>query len=458
MRVLVLNGSPKGELSVSLQYACYLARRLPAHEWDFFHVSRELRRLEREPEAREELLARLSGTDLLLWCTPVYYFLVPSQLKRLIELLFSSGPREELRGRYATALTTSIHFFDHAAHEYLHAVSEDLGLRFLPGYSAGMDDLLKAGARRSLEGWLGAALQAAAEHAPQPRRFAPLRAPGLEYRPGASAPSPRTDARRVTLVTDAGPDSPTLEAMQRVLCDALPCRIEELRLRELGLQGCLGCLRCAWDGECVHPDGFPDQFREKVLGADALVFAGAIQDRYLSARFKAFFDRTFFLGHQPVLDGKQVLWLVSGPLQQLGSLRQILESYTQLQRAHLVGVLTDEVASPAELDAQLAQAARDLVRALDQDARTPRLFPAHAGTKLFRDFVYLTSALFQADHRHYRAHGIYDFPQDAWRARLQNALAGLAMRLPPVRRRVLGGMRKLMLTPYRRLVERTPQA
>ncbi|HOX42877.1 MAG TPA: NAD(P)H-dependent oxidoreductase [Myxococcota bacterium] len=457
MRVLVLNGSPKGEQSVSLQYVRYLARRLPAHNLDFFHVSKEIRGLERDPSARSALLARLGEADLVLWCTPVYYFLVPSQLKRLVELLFAAGPPEALRGRYATALTTSIHFFDHAAHEYLHAVSEDLGLRFLPGYSAGMDDLLKAGARRSLEGWLDAALRSVAQRAPQPRRFAPLSPPALVHRPAVPAPAARADTRRVTLVTDAGPDSPHVESMQRVLSDALPCRVEELRLRELELKGCLGCLRCAWNGECVHRDGFGELYRQKVLGADALVFAGAVRDRYLSARFKAFFDRTFFLGHQPLLEGKQVLWLISGPLQQLGGLRQILEAYTQLQKAHLVGVVTDEVATSAELDALLAQAARDLVQALDRGLRTPRLFPAHAGTKLFRDFVYLTSALFQADHRHYRAHGIYDFPQDAWGARLRNGLAGLAMRLPPVRRRVLGKMRTLMLGPYLKVVEHAPR-
>ncbi len=458
MRVLVLSGSPKGELSVTLQYVRYLERRLPAHAFEVVHAAQALRRLEREPAARAELVERLAGADLVLWCTPVYYFLVPAQLKRLIELLHEAGAAGRLEGRHATALTTSIHFFDHAAHEYLHGVSEDLGFTFLDGFSAAMANLQQAGARASLEAWLGVALQAAASGAPRPRRFAPLTPPALDYQPAGAPPAPAGPPRRVTLVTDSGVDTPNLARMEGRLLASLPGPVRVVRLRELDLKGgCLGCLRCAWDGECVHRDGFGALFREAILGAEALVLSGAIRDRYLSARWKAFFDRAFFLGHQPALEGKQVLWLCSGPLRQLWGLRHVLESYTQLQRAHLTGFVSDEAGSSAELDAQLDEAARGLLQAVALGLRTPRMFPAHAGTKLFRDFVFLTSALFQADHRHYQAHGIYDFPQAAWRARLFNGLAGLAMRLPPVRRRALGEMRKLMLEPYRRVVERTPR-
>ena len=34
MKIIVLNGSPKGELSVTMQYVAYLAKLYPQHEFD----------------------------------------------------------------------------------------------------------------------------------------------------------------------------------------------------------------------------------------------------------------------------------------------------------------------------------------------------------------------------------------------------------------------------------------
>jgi multimeric flavodoxin WrbA len=65
--------------------------------------------------------------------------------------------------------------------------------------------------------------------------------------------------------------------------------------------------------------------------ADVIVFAGAIQDRYLSSRWKMFFDRSFFNNHSPYLVDKQIAFVISGPLGQISNLRQILEEYVELQ-------------------------------------------------------------------------------------------------------------------------------
>ncbi len=70
----------------------------------------------------------------------MYYTSVPSQLKRLIELFFKTEQGGPFKGKYATAFTTSINFFDHTAHNYIQGVSEDLGFQFIPSYSAHMDD------------------------------------------------------------------------------------------------------------------------------------------------------------------------------------------------------------------------------------------------------------------------------------------------------------------------------
>jgi len=106
--------------------------------------------------------------------------------------------------------------------------------------------------------------------------------------------------------------------------------IETINLRDLHIKGsCLGCIHCGYDNQCVYEgkDDYIDFYNKKVKAADILVLAGTIKDRYLSARCKMFFDRSFFNGHKPSLAGKQVGFIISGPLSQIPNLKQVLEAY-----------------------------------------------------------------------------------------------------------------------------------
>jgi len=85
----------------------------------------------------------------------------------------------------------------------------------------------------------------------------------------------------------------------------------------------------------------------KIKAADILVWAGEIRDRYLSAKWKTFFDRSFFNGHAPSLAGKQFGFIISGPLSQIPNLRQILEAYVEMQQANPAGFVTDESGDPS---------------------------------------------------------------------------------------------------------------
>ncbi|MBN2498031.1 MAG: NAD(P)H-dependent oxidoreductase [Deltaproteobacteria bacterium] len=451
MRIAVVNGSPKSASSITLQYVRYIQRERPGVDFDFVDVARRLRTIERSAEQREALLDRLAAADALLWSFPVYYLLVPWQLKRFIELLFESSAGDVLRGKLASCLTTSIHFFDHTAHDYICAVSEDLGMRALPGFSARMDNLFQAGVRSSLLGFFDELVELAGSDTALPRRFPPLRPVEHRYNPPIGRSAPEGEGRAV-LVTDNA--SANLRAMQAVFEAALPMQVERIELDRLEIKGgCLGCLRCAEQGRCVYRDDM-QQAWQLLLSADAIVMAGSVRDRYLSGRWKLFFDRSFFQGHRPLLSGKQAFWLVAGPLRQMDTLRQVLEGHAQVSRANLVDLVCDEDAEGEALTRLLTDSAGRLAHAVGSRARRPRNFLGVAGTRIFRDFVFLTSSLFQEDHRFYLQHGIYDFSQKEWAARARNALMGLAMRLPPLRRRIQRDMRSLMVWPYRRLVDR----
>ena len=137
MRALVLNGSPLGENSITLFTVKYLEKRFPDVTFETLHVGQRIRQYEKDFTAAGE---RLRAADLVLFCYPVYTFLVPAQLHRFLELVRERGA--DLCGKYATQLSTSKHFYDTTAHEFLRENCADLGLKYVRGLSADMEDLL----------------------------------------------------------------------------------------------------------------------------------------------------------------------------------------------------------------------------------------------------------------------------------------------------------------------------
>ena len=71
----------------------------------------------------------------------MYTFIAPYQLHRFIELLKESGI--SLEGKYVTQISTSKHFYDVTAHKYIQDNCQDLGMKYIRGLSADMDDLPK---------------------------------------------------------------------------------------------------------------------------------------------------------------------------------------------------------------------------------------------------------------------------------------------------------------------------
>ena len=111
MQVCIINGSPKGEYSITLQTVLYLQKKFPEHTYTVLHAGQKIRALEKD---FSEAKAVLEKADLLLFSYPVYTFIAPSQLHRFLTLVKACGV--DLTGKYATQLTTSKHFYDVTAH------------------------------------------------------------------------------------------------------------------------------------------------------------------------------------------------------------------------------------------------------------------------------------------------------------------------------------------------------
>lgn len=143
MKFLVLNGSPKGSSSITYHTVLYLQKKFPDHSFDVLHVGQKIRSLEKD---FSPALAMLAQADVLLFSYPVYTFIAPCQLHRFIELM--KEHQADVKGKLATQVTTSKHFYDVTAHRYIQDNAQDMGMHFLRGLSADMEDLTTEGPHR----------------------------------------------------------------------------------------------------------------------------------------------------------------------------------------------------------------------------------------------------------------------------------------------------------------------
>lgn len=457
MKITVLAGSPKGQAGVTMQYVRFLQQRLPGHDVEVCQISQSIKKIETDPHAFEEVIDAVASSDAVLWAFPVYYFLVPSQYKRFIELIGERKAQGAFQGKFAAVLTTSIHFFDHTAHEYMRAVCDDLGMSFAGAFSAEMYDLTREEPRQRFRDFIAALEETVRRGLPVPRMFPALGTVEFEYRPGPVDQPVDPGGKRVVILHDAGPKQANLRGMILRLKDSFGGRAEVLDLNEVDIRaGCQGCLRCGQANECcfTEKDGYVEFFNGKVANADIVILAGSIVDRYLSSRWKLFFDRAFFNTHIPRMEGKQLAAVISGRLGALENLRHILQGCADVQRAHLVDFVTDETADSGLLDARLSALAERLVWFSNRDYVPPPTFLGVAGRKLFRDEVYSRlRPVFQADHRYYKKHGWYDFPQKQIGLRMLNPVLSLLFRVPSLRRAFDNRVNTEMVRPLERVVE-----
>ncbi|MCX6994079.1 MAG: NAD(P)H-dependent oxidoreductase [Kiritimatiellaeota bacterium] len=454
MKIAVLAGSPKGEMSITLQYVRYIQKKIPAHSFGIIQIGNQIRKLEKDVVAFQAVLDEIRKADAVLWCFPVYFLLVPSQLKRFIELVLERHAEAAFAGKYATALTTSVHFYDHTAHNYIRAISEDLGMQAVPGFSADMEDLLKPSGRAGSIAFAQDFTRTIAAQAPVEKAFAPANVPVPEYLPPAIPDVPKTGCRRIVLLTDASEADVNLRRMTDTLVRSLPNAVDVVNINSLDLKGgCLGCCRCGDDNVCVYRDDLMPLFRDKLMPADAIVFAGGIRDRYLSSRWKMFFDRTFCNGHAPLMMGKQTAWIVSGALRQLPNLRQWLEAGAEMGRMHLAGIVTDEDADATRTAALLSDLAMRLLRHVEEHTPVQPTFLSVGGHKIFRDLIYELRFVFKADYRFFAKHGMFDYPQKNIRKRLQSGFLSLLMAIPASRPAFYRMATSKMLKPYQKIID-----
>ena len=445
MKIAVINGSPKGNYSVTLQTVRYLEKKFTEHEFAVLNAGQQIKALEKDFSKAKELL---ESSDAVLFSYPVYTFLAPAQLHRFIELAKANGV--DVKDKYATQISTSKHFYDITAHKYIEENSIDLGMRYIRGLSADMEDLLQEKGREDAEKFFERFLWCVKEEI---YTSAPVNTCGYSQVKATAAPlnnAQKTDKDVIILTDETNPDS-NLSAMIERFSNVFSYKTRIVNISEFPLKGgCLGCFRCAVSEKCVYKDGFDTFLRENIQKADAIVYAFTVSDHSMGSRFKMYDDRNFCNGHRTVTVGMPVGYLVSGNYSQENNLRTVVEARCETGGNFLSGVATDE----HDTDVQIDTLSKTLTFALETKHTAPQNFWGVGGMKIFRDLIYQMRGMMRADHKFYKKQGIYDFPQkNKGKSMLMYAIGAL-LSSEKILSKMGNKMNEGMLMPYEQMLKK----
>jgi len=443
MNILVVNGSPKGDYSITLQTVNFLKKKFPSESFQVLNAGQKIRSLEKDFSKAAEMIA---ASEMLLFSYPVYTFIAPCQLHRFIGLMKEN--RVDITGKIVSQLTTSKHFYDVTAHRYVQDNMQEMGARFIRGLSADMDDLTTEKGRHEAENWWKHLCWSVEQGYFEPYFPAAEPTPPVPVTPAEeSAGEKKGD---VVIIADLMPEDTQLADMIRRFRAKLPYATRLVNLREYPFNGgCLGCFKCAVSGKCVHKDGFDDFLRNKLQTADAMIYAFTIQDHSMGALFKMYDDRQFCNGHRTVTIGMPVGYLISGNLSREENLRTIIEGRAQVGCNILSGIATDE----ADTDAAVDRLSASLTYALENKNTGPQNFLGVGGMKIFRDLIYQMRGFMRADHKFFKSHGQYDFPQKKWAQSLAMYAVGAMIANPKLHSKLGNKMNEGMLMPYKKVLD-----
>ena len=431
MNILIINGSPKGGNSITLHTCLFLEKKFPGHRFSYLNAGQKIKALEKDFQPAVQALRE---AELIVFCYPVYTFLVPSQLHRFIELMKESDI--DFSGKVATQVTTSKHFYDITAHRFIEDNCADIHLPFLDGLSADMEDILTQKGQKQAVDWFEFTL------------WKKERASRIPEQVGDDAH--KDASKKAVIVTDLIPGDDTLEAMIERFTAVFPYACDVINIEDFPFMGgCLSCFNCAATGKCVYKDGFDDYLRNNIHKHDAIIYAFRIKDHSMGYLFKMYDDRQFCNGHRTVTMGTPFGYLVAGDYSKEENLRLLLEARAQVGGNFLAGVASDEFDANKDID----NLAATVAYAMEKKYTPPQNFLGVGGMKIFRDLIYKMRGLMRADHKFFKSHGQYDFPQKEWKTSMKMYLVGWLMNNPRLKRKAGSKMTEGMIGPYKKILE-----
>lgn len=425
MNILIINGSPKGKNSITLQTCLYIKKNFPNHNYRVIQAGAQIRLFEKD---FNKAASMINKADLIVFSYPVYTFLVPSQLHRFIELMKEAMNKGIIncKDKYCTQITTSKHFYDTTAHDFIIDNATDLGMKVLDGLSADMDDLTTSKGRVDAKAF-----------------FSRI---NWEINEKSKAQLPLNALSNVTVVADLAPDDTRLKKMVDRFMANTNGNAKLVNIHDFNFKGgCISCFNCASDGKCIYTDGFQELLRDEIQTGSAIVIAFSIKDHSMGYLFKTYDDRQFCNGHRTVTMGIPFAYLVSGELSKENNLKTVIKARASVGGNYLAGVASDEY----DMESSVDDMSKTLAFCIANHYTQPSNFYGVGGMKIFRDLIWQMQGLMRADYKFYKENGQLDFPQKNPGRMLAMYAVGSAMRNPSIKSKMNGKMTEGMLMPYK---------
>lgn len=452
MKVVILNGSPKGQTSVTMQYINWLEKTETDHKFIRIDAASRIRKFEEDEKFFQEQMDVISEADIIIWAFPLYFLLVNSGYKRFIELIFERKAQSFFMNKYCGILSTSIHYFDNTAVNYIQDICIDLGMNYVDTFTPKMDDLMNTEYRQSLNTFFKRIISYKKNEVPVLRISDPITESKFNYTPTENKLQINTE-KNITIVTDGISDN-TINIASSISQSINNSKT--VNLKSLKMTHCLGCLKCGYDNICAFEgkDDYIEMHRNNIINADVIIFVLKTVDRYFSYLWQRFLERSFYRTHQPTISGKQILFIIDGKIFHNRNAMEILRGWSETMGANLHPIISTEINDNISFNKTINTAVQSAVSDAEKNIMKPKSFAGVGGMNIFRDDIYDgLKMLFNADHRYYKKHGIYNFPTRKIFKRIFTGLGFRIIRIPFVKRKVRNNMKEFMLTPYKQMMK-----
>ena len=446
MKILVINGSPKGNNSITVQTLLFLEKLFIEHQFTFLNVGKKIKHYEKN---FDEIKEELENTDIIIFSYPVYTFLVPYQLYRFIELLKENNVN--IKNKFATQVSTSKHFYDITAHKFVEENCLDLGLKYIKGLSADMEDLIEKKGQDDAINFFNYLIFCAENNLNIKENTNNKKIEKIVYKRKTEDNGANNKEKDILILTNCSDKDESLRNMIEDFKSIFPYKTREINIRDYKFHGgCLGCFGCAITGKCVYKDGFDDFLRKDIQTADAIIYAFSIENHYTHSSFKLYEDRQFCNGHRMVTEGMPVGYIISGDYDKEYNLQTLVEA-----RCEVGGNFLTHVANDCNRDAydELLKLSSIMKYAIDNKCTRPKNFYGVGGMKIFRDLIYVMQGLMKEDHKYYKKHNVYDFPQKQRMKMLQIKLVGALISIPSMQSKMKNKMNEYILMPYKKIID-----
>lgn len=452
MNILIINGSPKGKTSITLQTCAYIKVHNPKHRYAVLNAGSQIAIFERDFTKASKLI---NAADLIIFSYPVYTFLAPSQLHRFVDLMVahSQDGTITLQDKYITQITTSKHFYDITAHAFIEDNMKDLGATVIRGLSADMDDLTKESGRKdALSFFKYVCHKISINSAKDITSHSSDKNVSLSHIDLSSQHTSLSckSLKDVVVVADLAPNDDKLKEMITEFLSYTDFNAKLVNIHDFSFRGgCISCFNCSADGTCIYKDGFKELLHDEIQSGKAIVLAFSINNHSMGSVFKTYDDRQFCNGHRTVTMGMPFGYLVNGNLSAETNLKTVMEARAQVGGNYLAGIADNEF----DMKKSVRELALDLNWCIENKYTQPANFYGVGGMKIFRDLIFEMQGFMKADYEFFKSHGQMDFPQKHPGKIAAMYLVGSVMNNPNIKYKLGDEMSKGMLMPYRKYIK-----